>query len=120
MGNDRNVKPSDRPLNRLKSMYPLRALVDENYKDTQEAAKANKPVAWSMLDFGFYPPILNALGVEAVYPENYGTVCAAAGAATPFLERSEAEGFPTHLCGYAQNCFGYAARMFGDLERADP
>jgi benzoyl-CoA reductase subunit B len=120
MGSDRNVKPSDRPLNRLKSMYALRALVDENYRDTQEAAKANKPVAWSMLDFGFYPPILNALGVEAVYPENYGTVCAAAGAATPFLERSEAEGFPTHLCGYAQNCFGYAARMFGDLKGQIP
>jgi benzoyl-CoA reductase/2-hydroxyglutaryl-CoA dehydratase subunit BcrC/BadD/HgdB len=105
----------DRPINRLKSMYPLRALLDDTYKDTLAAAKASKPVAWSMLDFGFYPPVLNALGVEAVYPENYGTVCAAAGVATPFLDRSEAEGFPTHLCGYAQNCFGYAAKMFNDL-----
>ena len=117
MTSDRAIKgPSlDRPINRLKSMYPLRALVDETYKDTLAAARAKRPVAWSMLDFGFYPPILNALQVEAVYPENYGTVCAAAGVATPFLDRSEAEGFPTHLCGYAQNCFGYSAKMFKDL-----
>jgi benzoyl-CoA reductase/2-hydroxyglutaryl-CoA dehydratase subunit BcrC/BadD/HgdB len=117
MTTEKTIKgPSqERPINRLKSMYPLRALVDETYRDTLAAAKANKPVAWSMLDFGFYPPILNALDIEAVYPENYGTVCAAAGVATPFLDRSEAEGFPTHLCGYAQNCFGYAARMFHDL-----
>ncbi len=111
---------SERPINRLKSMYPLRALVDETYRDTLNAAKEKIPVAWSMLDFGFYPPILNALEIEAVYPENYGTVCAAAGVATPFLDRSEAEGFPTHLCGYAQNCFGYAARMFHDLEGTIP
>ncbi len=117
MTTEKTIKgPSpERPINRLKSMYPLRALVDDTYKDTLAAAKAAKPVAWSMLDFGFYPPVLNALGVEAVYPENYGTVCAAAGVAAPFLDRSEAEGFPTHLCGYAQNCFGYAAKMFNDL-----
>jgi benzoyl-CoA reductase subunit B len=111
---------SSRPINRLKSMYPLRALVDETYSDTLAAAKAKKPIAWSMLDFGFYPPILNALDIEAVYPENYGTVCAANGAATSFLDRSEAEGFPTHLCGYAQNCFGYSAKMFNDLNGGIP
>ena len=111
---------SERPINRLKSMYPLRALVDETYKDTLASAKAKMPVAWSMLDFGFYPPILNALDIDAVYPENYGTVCASSGVATPFLERSESEGFPTHLCGYAQNCYGYSAKMFHDLDGQIP
>jgi benzoyl-CoA reductase subunit B len=122
MTTQRTIKgPSgDRPINRLKSMYPLRALVDETYQDTLLAAKEKKPVAWSMLDFGFYPPVLNALSIEAVYPENYGTVCASSGAATPFLDRSEAEGFPSHLCGYAQNCFGYAAEMFNDLDGSIP
>jgi benzoyl-CoA reductase/2-hydroxyglutaryl-CoA dehydratase subunit BcrC/BadD/HgdB len=60
---------------------------------------------------GWAGPILEAMDVETVYPENYGTVCAALGRTAPFLERADAEGFPTHLCGYARNGLGYAARM---------
>ncbi len=99
-----------RPINRLQSMYPLRALMDKNYKVAQEAKKEGRPVAWCMQE-SYASPFLNAIGIDSVYPENYGTVCAATGAATAFLERSEAEGFPTHLCGYAQNCLGYVAQM---------
>jgi len=72
-----------------------------------------------MMDAGYGSPFLNAMEVESVYPENYGTVCAATGSATPFLERCEAEGFPTHLCGYARNCLGYTARMV-DLGEIPP
>jgi benzoyl-CoA reductase/2-hydroxyglutaryl-CoA dehydratase subunit BcrC/BadD/HgdB len=100
-----------RPINRLKTMYALRALVDDMYKSGLEAKKEGKPVAWCMLDGGFAGPFLNAIGMESVYPENYGTVCAAAGKAQPYLERSAADGFPDHLCGYARNCFGYTSAM---------
>ena len=99
-----------RSINRLKSMYPLRALMDKNYKAAQEATLEGRPVAWCMQE-SYASPFLNAMGIDSVYPENYGTVCAATGAAVSFLERSEAEGFPNHLCGYAQNCLGYVARM---------
>ena len=99
-----------RPINRLKSMYALRALSDKMYEATREAQEKGKPVAWCMQE-SFASPFLNAIGMESVYPENFGTVCAATGAAQVFLERSDAEGFPTHLCGYAQNCLGYTARM---------
>lgn len=99
-----------RPINRLKSMYPLRALSDKNYEAVLEAKKQGRPVAWCMQE-SYASPFLNAIGIESVYPENFGTVSASSGAAAPFLERSEAEGFPTHLCGYAQNCLGYTARM---------
>ena len=100
-----------RPINRLKTMYALRAMIDDMYKSGQEAKNEGKPVAWCMLDGGFAGPFLNAIGVECVYPENYGTVCAASGKAAPYLERSAAEGFPDHLCGYARNCFGYTATL---------
>jgi benzoyl-CoA reductase/2-hydroxyglutaryl-CoA dehydratase subunit BcrC/BadD/HgdB len=100
-----------RPLNRLKTMYALRALVDEMYQSSLEAKEEGKPVAWCMLDGGIGSPFLNAMGLESVYPENYGTVCASSGAAAAYLERSTSEGFPDHLCGYAQNCFGYTATM---------
>jgi len=58
-----------------------------------------------------------------VYPENYSSVCAAQKLATPFLERSDAEGFPNHLCGYARACIGYSARMAdldGEIPREAP
>jgi len=91
-------------------MYALRALSDQVYQETREAQELGKPVAWCMQE-SFASPFLNAIGMESVYPENFGTVCAATGAAQTFLERSDAEGFPTHLCGYAQNCLGYTARL---------
>ena len=99
-----------RPINRLQSMYALRAQVDKMYQAGIEAEKEGKPVAWCMLE-PFAPPILEAIGLKSVFPENYGTVCASTGAAASFLQCSETEGFPTHLCGYARNCLGYSARM---------
>ena len=91
-------------------MYALRAYVDKIYQAGLEAEKEGRPVAWCMAE-GWAGPILEAMDVETVYPENYGTVCAALGHSAPFLERAEAEGFPTHLCGYARNDLGYAAMM---------
>jgi benzoyl-CoA reductase/2-hydroxyglutaryl-CoA dehydratase subunit BcrC/BadD/HgdB len=99
-----------RPINRLKSMYALRAEVDKMYAAGEQAATEGKPVAWVMLG-QWAEPILTAMDVISIYPENYGSVCAAAGKALPYLEVSDAEGFPSHVCGYARNCIGYAAKM---------
>ncbi|MBI4285944.1 MAG: 2-hydroxyacyl-CoA dehydratase [Chloroflexi bacterium] len=98
-------------INRLQSMYPLRANIDEMYKRVVEASKVGKPTAWCMVNWWEADPILKAMDIELVYPENYGAVCAAVGTAQTYLSRSDADGFPTHMCGYARNCFGYAARM---------
>jgi len=100
-----------RAINRLQSMYPLRANIDNMYQKSAEASKAGKPTAWCMVNWWEADPILLAMDVELVYPENYGAACAALGVAQDYLERSDSDGFPTHMCGYARNCFGYAARM---------
>ncbi len=92
-------------------MYPLRNLIDEMYRRGVEASKIGKPTAWSMVNWWEADPILKAMDIEIVYPENYGAVCAAFGAAPAYLDRSDSDGFPTHMCGYARNCIGYAARM---------
>jgi len=105
------MEAEERPINRLQSMYALRALSDQTYQAGREAKEAGRPVVWCMADVGFYGPILNALDIESVYPENYGPVCAAAVAAEVFLNRCEAEGFPNNMCGYMRNCIGYTARM---------
>lgn len=98
-------------INRLKTMYPLRANIDQAYERSVKAVKAGKPTAWSMVNWWEADPILKAMDIEIVYPENYGAVCAAMGNAQKYLDRSDAEGFPTHMCGYARNCIGYTAEM---------
>lgn len=92
-------------------MYALRSRVDDVYKRGVEAMQEGKPTAWSMVNWWLGDPILIAMGIESVYPENYGAACAAMGAAPVYLERCEADGFPTHMCGYARNCIGYASIM---------
>ena len=100
-----------RAINRPQAMYPLRARIDEVYKNSVKAMQEGKPTAWSMVNWWEGDPIVMAMGVEAVYPENYGAVCAAKGTAQSYLEICDAEGFPTHMCGYARNCIGYTTRM---------
>ncbi len=100
-----------RAINRLQTMRPLRANIDKTYTRMAEASKAGKPTAWCMVNWWEADPILYAMDVTVVYPENYGAVCAADGIAQVHLERSDAEGFPNYLCGYARNCIGYAARL---------
>ncbi len=102
---------SRRAINRLKTMYPLRALVDGTYQQAVAARREGKPVAWCMVNWWGGDAVLRAMDVAAIYPEDYGAVCAAFGAAPDYLAYSDSDGFPTHMCGYARNCLGYAARM---------
>lgn len=104
-----------RVINRLKSMYPLRAKVNEAYLKSTEAMMAGNPTAWGMLNFYYGDPILKAMGIEVVYPENYGAALAATGVAQKYLDYSDADGFPTHLCGYSRATFGYTSRMMKEL-----
>jgi benzoyl-CoA reductase/2-hydroxyglutaryl-CoA dehydratase subunit BcrC/BadD/HgdB len=92
-------------------MYPLRALVDGRYERGLEAAAEGKPVAWSMVNWWQGDLILRAMDVASIYPEDYGAVCAAFGAAPKYLEQADSDGFPSYMCGYARNCLGYAATM---------
>lgn len=99
-------------INRLESMRPLRAKVEESYRKISQAAQDGSPVAWSMAtDYGHGQVILKAMGVEIIFPENYGATCAFMDRARPYLDRSDADGFPTHLCGYSRNHFGYVSSM---------
>jgi benzoyl-CoA reductase/2-hydroxyglutaryl-CoA dehydratase subunit BcrC/BadD/HgdB len=99
----------------LKSAGVLRATVDEAYRETVAATAEGRPTAWAMANWWQGSPILKAMGIEAVYPENYGAVCAATGVAQRYLEISDAAGFPTHLCGYMRVNFGYTHRMMRQL-----
>lgn len=95
-------------------MYPLRGLIDNMYVKGLEAEAAGKPVAWCMVNWWQGDPILKAMDITTIYPEDYGAVCAAFGAAQGYLERSASDGFPAHMCGYARNCLGYSGRMMDE------
>jgi len=107
-------------ISRLKSMYPLRAKVDETYLKSVEAMRAGKPTVWAMLNFYYGDPIIKAMDLEVVYPENYGAAMAAMGVAQSYLDRADAEGFPTHLCGYSRANLGYTSRMMKELKGEIP
>ncbi|MBI4773372.1 MAG: 2-hydroxyacyl-CoA dehydratase [Deltaproteobacteria bacterium] len=80
-------------------------------KNAIEAAKEGRPTAWSMVTWWEGELIARAMGLEVVFPENYGAFCASVRQAERFLEISDSEGFPSTLCGYARNCFGYAKTL---------
>ncbi|MBI5018226.1 MAG: 2-hydroxyacyl-CoA dehydratase [Deltaproteobacteria bacterium] len=105
---------------KLKSMYPLRATVDESYKKSVEAVAEGKPAVWAMANWWQGSPVLKAMDIEVVYPENYGAVCASMGVAPTYLERADSAGFPTHLCGYARTNYGYTHRMMRELNGQIP
>ncbi len=80
-------------------------------KNAYKANQEGRPIGWSMVTWYEGELIATAMGIELVFPENYGAFCASLRLAEPYLERSDAEGFPSTLCGYARNCIGYASMM---------
>jgi benzoyl-CoA reductase/2-hydroxyglutaryl-CoA dehydratase subunit BcrC/BadD/HgdB len=77
----------------------------------RQAMEEGRPTAWSMADWWVGSTIARAMGVEVVYPENYGAFCAAAGAAEENLDYCVSDGFPSTICGYARNGIGYARKL---------
>ena len=107
-------KEKGRAINRLRSMHPLRAKIDKSYLSSIEAAREGRGAVWSMVNWYQADPIIKAMGLESVSPENYGALTAASGVAEKYLDAADQEGFPTHLCGYARVNFGYASKMVHD------
>ena len=104
-----------RVINKLETMRPLRAKVNQSYLDSLQAMQAGKPTVWSMVNFWLADTIFKTMDIEVVYPENYGTVVAGSGMAQPYLDASDAAGFPTHLCGYSRVTIGYTKKMMEEM-----
>jgi benzoyl-CoA reductase/2-hydroxyglutaryl-CoA dehydratase subunit BcrC/BadD/HgdB len=108
MENEVKKKPA---INRLNTRKIVRPMVNKMYSEGVLAAQEGRPVAWSMVNWWEGDIVMRAMGITPIYPENYGTVCASSGIAQKYLGLCDAEGFPSHLCGYSRNCIGYAAEM---------
>lgn len=81
------------------------------YRNALDAQKEGRPTAWSMVTLWQEAAILKSMGLEVIYPENYGALCASVQKAEPYLTRSLKEGYPSNLCGYARNALGYSSFM---------
>lgn len=87
----------------------LGALIQRWTEGVQKAHENGKLIAWSML--GIPIELLDTFGVELLWPENYGTVCAAHGKIIDYLQKAESEGYAIDLCSYLRNACGYAREL---------
>jgi hypothetical protein len=61
-------------------------------KNAYIAQTEGRPIGWSMVTWYEGELIAQAMGMELVFPENYGAMCAAFGLAEPYLERCDIDG----------------------------
>ena len=81
----------------------------------------HRPLAW--ITSGAPVEILRALGIDCVYPENFGAICGARRVAPDLCRVAEAAGYSQDLCSYARAGIGAALRPdlapMGGLPRPD-
>ncbi|MFC1859083.1 2-hydroxyacyl-CoA dehydratase subunit D [Thermodesulfobacteriota bacterium] len=91
----------------LQTVKEVRGFLRTMYQGGHEAKQRGEKVAWIMV--GTNIPILRAMNVYPIFPENYTAFCAAKRAQEPFLERAEEEGYSHNICGYARLGLGFAS-----------
>ena len=89
----------------LQTTLEVPALRKSYYAQTQEDSKKGKKVAWCSNNIP--SEILDAMGVTAVFLENYATVIASKRLASGFCAAGEKVGFSQDVCAYARMIMGY-------------
>jgi len=92
---------------RLRSLKEINSVMTRYYVQRKVLARI-KPLAY--VTSGAPVEILEAMGVLTLYPENYGALCGARGAAVGLCQVAEAQGFPADLCSYARSHIGAVLR----------
>ncbi|MDY6875665.1 MAG: 2-hydroxyacyl-CoA dehydratase family protein [Chloroflexota bacterium] len=88
---------------RLRSLKEINSVMARYYVQRKALARL-KPLAY--VTSGAPVEILEAMGILTLYPENYGALCGAHGAAVGLCQVAEAQGFPADLCSYARGHIG--------------
>ncbi|MFH1147292.1 MAG: 2-hydroxyacyl-CoA dehydratase family protein [Pseudomonadota bacterium] len=79
--------------------------VKAGYQNAHKAKLEGRPVAWLM--FGVPLEIIYTMGIIPIFPENYGTLCAAKRVGYKYCEAAEQHGFDKQICSYARTVTGY-------------
>jgi len=88
---------------KLRTSVELQRLVEKHYLEARYL-RFGRPLAW--VTSGAPVEILRAMGIVSLYPENYGALCGARGAASALCQASEAQGYSPDLCSYARGSIG--------------
>jgi benzoyl-CoA reductase/2-hydroxyglutaryl-CoA dehydratase subunit BcrC/BadD/HgdB len=88
---------------KLRTAAELQRLMQRHYASARYL-RLGRPLAW--VTSGAPVEILRAMGVLAVYPENYGALCGARKQAVPLCQAAEARGYSPDLCSYARSHLG--------------
>ena len=99
----------------LKTTLEVPALRKKYYAESLQASQQKKKVAWCSNNIP--GEILDAMDVNAVFLENYATVCASKRLSSAYCRAGERAGFSQDVCGYARIIMGYLAGG-GDLPEA--
>ena len=93
----------------------VRKLVKEMYIEGIKAALEGRPVVWLMVSF--VNPIVQAMDLVPILPENWAGLCATKRVGEPYILRAESEGFSNVICSYARIGLGYCSMMreYGDI-----
>jgi len=93
----------------LQAAKAVRELVKQMYVEGIQTVLEGKPVAWVMVSL--INPILMAMDVVPIMPENWAGLCATKRMAEPYIVRAEQEGYSNVVCSYARIGLGYASMM---------
>jgi benzoyl-CoA reductase/2-hydroxyglutaryl-CoA dehydratase subunit BcrC/BadD/HgdB len=88
---------------KLKTAPELQRLMQRHYTSARYL-RLGRPLAW--VTSGAPIEMLRAMGIVAVYPENYGALCGARKQAVPLCQAAEARGYSADLCSYARTHLG--------------
>lgn len=106
-----------RAIRSLETTKNAKKILQSFYTRGELRRGSDRPLAWCM--HGVPPEILEAFELEWEWPENFGTLCAAKGVATKFIEEAEAEGYGVELCSYLLNTMGYL-RKYSECGEVPP
>ncbi|MBS4023934.1 MAG: 2-hydroxyacyl-CoA dehydratase [Dethiobacter sp.] len=106
-----------RAVRSLDAVKSSKKMLPKFYMRAQNRKDSGGPLAWCMA--GIPPELLQVFDLNAEWPENFSTMCAARLVAPGFIEIAEAEGYSGELCSYLTNTMGYCKRTL-DLSAPPP
>ncbi|NLN98149.1 MAG: 2-hydroxyacyl-CoA dehydratase [Eubacteriaceae bacterium] len=98
-------KKARRPVDPNSAKYKLGKIVEDHYRELQEAKDRGEKIGWCASNFP--QEIFQTLGLKVGYPENQAAAIAARGAGEKLCVHAEDSGYSNDICAYARVNLAY-------------